>query len=114
MAKWVYLFSEGNASMRELLGGKGANLAEMTGLGLPVPQGFTITTEACTQYYEDGREIFALYSALNCPASSFKSSAVRSTSKVTPFFSFIASMSCSKYFLPTSITTSEYIWINLR
>ena len=53
MAKWVYLFSEGNASMRELLGGKGANLAEMTGLGLPVPQGFTITTEACTQYYED-------------------------------------------------------------
>ena len=57
MAKWVYLFSEGNASMRELLGGKGANLAEMTSLGLPVPQGFTITTEACTQYYEDGREI---------------------------------------------------------
>ncbi len=55
--KWVYLFSEGNADMRELLGGKGANLAEMTGLGLPVPQGFTITTEACTQYYEDGREI---------------------------------------------------------
>ena len=57
MAKWVYLFSEGNASMRELLGGKGANLAEMTNLGLPVPQGFTITTEACTQYYEDGRQI---------------------------------------------------------
>lgn len=55
--KWVYMFSEGNANMRELLGGKGANLAEMTGLGLPVPQGFTITTEACTQYYEDGREI---------------------------------------------------------
>ena len=55
--KWVYLFSEGDASMRELLGGKGANLAEMTKLGLPVPQGFTITTEACTQYYEDGRQI---------------------------------------------------------
>ena len=55
--KWVYLFSEGNGSMRELLGGKGANLAEMTNLGLPVPQGFTITTEACTQYYEDGRQI---------------------------------------------------------
>ena len=55
--KWVYLFSEGNADMRELLGGKGANLAEMTGLGLPVPQGFTISTEACTQYYEDGRKI---------------------------------------------------------
>ena len=55
--KYCYLFSEGNANMRELLGGKGANLAEMTGLGLPVPQGFTITTEACTQYYEDGREI---------------------------------------------------------
>ncbi len=57
MAKWVYLFSEGNATMRNLLGGKGANLAEMTNLGLPVPQGFTITTEACTQYYEDGRQI---------------------------------------------------------
>ena len=57
MAKWVYLFSEGNAQMRNLLGGKGANLAEMTSLGLPVPQGFTITTEACTQYYEDGQEI---------------------------------------------------------
>ncbi len=55
--KYVYLFSEGNASMRELLGGKGANLAEMTGLGLPVPQGFTISTEACTQYYEDGKKI---------------------------------------------------------
>ncbi len=55
--KYVYLFSEGNSSMRELLGGKGANLAEMTNLGLPVPQGFTITTEACTQYYEDGRKI---------------------------------------------------------
>ncbi len=57
MAKWVYLFKEGDASMRNLLGGKGANLAEMTNIGLPVPQGFTITTEACTQYYEDGREI---------------------------------------------------------
>ncbi len=57
MKKWVYLFTEGNANMRELLGGKGANLAEMTNLGLPVPQGFTITTEACTQYYEDGRQV---------------------------------------------------------
>ena len=55
--KYVYLFSEGNAKMRELLGGKGANLAEMTNIGLPVPQGFTISTEACTQYYEDGRRI---------------------------------------------------------
>ena len=55
--KWVYMFTEGNATMRNLLGGKGANLAEMTGLGLPVPQGFTVTTEACTQYYEDGRQI---------------------------------------------------------
>ena len=55
--KYVYLFTEGNADMRNLLGGKGANLAEMTNIGLPVPQGFTITTEACTQYYEDGREI---------------------------------------------------------
>ncbi|MGN0466437.1 MAG: pyruvate, phosphate dikinase [Lachnospiraceae bacterium] len=57
MAKWVYLFTEGDATMRNLLGGKGANLAEMTNLGLPVPQGFTITTEACTQYYEDGKVI---------------------------------------------------------
>ncbi len=55
--KYCYLFSEGNASMRETLGGKGANLAEMTGMGIPVPQGFTISTEACTQYYEDGRKI---------------------------------------------------------
>ena len=57
MAKWVYMFSEGDMTMRNLLGGKGANLAEMTSIGLPVPQGFTITTEACTQYYEDGRKI---------------------------------------------------------
>src|SRR5574344_759670 len=57
MKKYVYLFTEGNANMRELLGGKGANLAEMTNIGLPVPQGFTITTEACTQYYEDGQRI---------------------------------------------------------
>ncbi len=57
MKKWVYLFSEGSADMRNLLGGKGANLAEMTNIGMPVPQGFTITTEACTQYYEDGKQI---------------------------------------------------------
>ena len=57
MTKFVYEFSEGDASMRNLLGGKGANLAEMTGLGMPVPQGFTITTEACTQYYVDGEVI---------------------------------------------------------
>ena len=57
--KYCYLFTEGNANMRELLGGKGANLAEMTNIGLPVPQGFTISTEACTQYYEDGRQINA-------------------------------------------------------
>ena len=55
--KYVYLFTEGNANMRELLGGKGANLAEMTNIGLPVPKGFTVSTEACTQYYEDGRQI---------------------------------------------------------
>ncbi len=55
--KYVYLFREGDASMRELLGGKGANLAEMTKIGLPVPQGFTVSTEACTKYYEDGRKI---------------------------------------------------------
>jgi len=72
MAKYVYLFSEGNASMRDLLGGKGANLAEMTGLGLPVPRGFTVTTEACTRFYQDGKviakeiedEIFATLSKL--------------------------------------------------
>ncbi len=57
MAKWVYLFKEGDASMRNLLGGKGANLAEMTNLGLPIPQGFTVTTEACTDYYENGKQI---------------------------------------------------------
>ena len=57
MAKYVYMFNEGNASMRNLLGGKGANLAEMTGLGLPVPRGFTVSTEACTRYYEDGKTI---------------------------------------------------------
>ena len=57
MAKYVYLFSEGNATMKNLLGGKGANLAEMTGLGLPVPRGFTVTTEACTRYYDDGKTI---------------------------------------------------------
>ncbi len=57
MAKWVYSFTEGNAGMRSLLGGKGANLAEMTNLGLPIPQGFTVTTEACTDYYRNGRQI---------------------------------------------------------
>ena len=57
MAKWVYLFKEGNAAMRNLLGGKGANLAEMTNLGLPIPQGFTVTTEACTNYYDNGKKI---------------------------------------------------------
>ena len=57
--KYVYLFSEGNGSMKELLGGKGANLAEMSNLGMPVPQGFTVSTEACTQYYNDGRAINA-------------------------------------------------------
>lgn len=57
MTKWVYMFSEGEAGMRNLLGGKGANLAEMTRLGLPVPQGFTITTEACTRYYADDCQI---------------------------------------------------------
>ncbi|MDD2268432.1 MAG: PEP/pyruvate-binding domain-containing protein, partial [Eubacteriales bacterium] len=55
--KFVYLFSEGNGSMKELLGGKGANLAEMTNLGMPVPQGFTVTTEACVKYYEDGEKL---------------------------------------------------------
>ena len=59
MTKYVYLFKEGNASMRNLLGGKGANLAEMTKIGLPVPQGFTVTTEACTRYYEDGKPCIA-------------------------------------------------------
>lgn len=59
MPKYVYLFKEGNAGMRNLLGGKGANLAEMSSLGLPVPQGFTVSTEACTRYYEDGEKIAA-------------------------------------------------------
>ena len=57
MTKFVYKFAEGKADMRELLGGKGANLAEMTNIGLPVPQGFTVTTEACIKYYDDGRKI---------------------------------------------------------
>ena len=55
--KYVYLFKEGNAEMREILGGKGANLAEMTNLGLPIPQGFTVSTEACNKYYDDGKQI---------------------------------------------------------
>ena len=79
MTKYVYLFKEGNASMRNLLGGKGANLAEMTKIGLPVPQGFTVTTEACTRYYEDGKVIGEdiveqIYAALRKP----KRSAARS------------------------------------
>ena len=57
MTKYVYAFKEGNADMRNLLGGKGANLAEMTNLGLPIPQGFTVTTEACTDYYNNGKQI---------------------------------------------------------
>ena len=57
MKKWVYLFKDGNAGMKNLLGGKGSNLAEMTNLGLPIPQGFTVTTEACTNYYEKGQQI---------------------------------------------------------
>ena len=57
MSKFVYMFSEGNKDMRELLGGKGANLAEMTNLGMPIPQGFTVSTEACTDYYNSNKEI---------------------------------------------------------
>ena len=57
MKKQVYLFKEGNAGMKNLLGGKGSNLAEMTGLGLPIPQGFTVTTEACTDYYDQGKKV---------------------------------------------------------
>ena len=64
MTKYVYLFSEGNKEMRNLLGGKGANLAEMTKIGLPVPQGFTVTTEACTKYYEDGKKLCGIPSEL--------------------------------------------------
>ena len=63
--KYVYMFAEGNASMRELLGGKGANLAEMSSLGLPVPFGFTISTEACTAYYDDGKSKYAWYDGYN-------------------------------------------------
>ena len=61
--KYVYLFKEGNADMRELLGGKGANLAEMTNLGLPIPQGFTVSTEACTEYYNDGKKSMMKFKA---------------------------------------------------
>ena len=68
MVKWVYMFTEGNADMRNLLGGKGANLAEMTNLGLPVPQGFTVTTEACTQYYEDGRQTVSYTHLVQVPS----------------------------------------------
>ena len=64
MAKWVYLFKEGNADMRNLLGGKGANLAEMTNLGMPIPQGFTVTTEACTDYYKNGKRFRERNSAI--------------------------------------------------
>ena len=91
--KYCYLFTEGNATMRELLGGKGANLAEMTNIGLPVPQGFTITTEACTQYYEDGQyqsiadimaEIMRSTSA-RWKESQVRSSAIRKTHFLFPF-----------------------------
>ena len=163
--KYVYLFSEGNANMRELLGGKGANLAEMTNIGLPVPQGFTITTEACTQYYEDGRQISdeimnqimeyvgkmeeingKKFGDLNNPMLVSVRSGARASMpgmmdtilnlglnddvvaamiKGNPdpkferfvydsYRSFIWSMSSSKYFLPTSITTSENIWMKRR
>lgn len=83
--KYVYLFSEGNENMRELLGGKGANLAEMVRLGMPVPQGFTVSTEACTRYYEDGKKIGAdieeqIYAALaNVEEINGKNSATRRT-----------------------------------
>ena len=83
--KYVYLFSEGNGSMRELLGGKGANLAEMTVLGMPVPQGFTVSTEACTRYYEDGKKIAPeieeeIYANLpRWKRSTARSSAIRKT-----------------------------------
>ena len=77
--KWVYLFTEGNADMRELLGGKGANLAEMTNLGLPVPQGFTITTEACTKYYDDGRLMMRSWGRLWITSVRWKKSTVRNS-----------------------------------
>ena len=71
MHKYVYLFKEGNASMRNLLGGKGAGLAEMTNIGVPIPQGFTITTEACTLYYDSGKSFDAWYDGYN-PKFRFK------------------------------------------
>ena len=89
--KWVYMFSEGDMTMRNLLGGKGANLAEMTSIGLPVPQGFTITTEACTQYYEDGRKINdeimaqAMKALRRWKKSTARSSAIRRTRCWFPF-----------------------------
>lgn len=83
--KYVYLFSEGNENMRELLGGKGANLAEMVRLGMPVPQGFTVSTEACTRYYEDGKRLAPILKSrftrrlLTSKKSTVKNSATRRT-----------------------------------
>ena len=87
--KYCYLFTEGNATMRELLGGKGANLAEMTNIGLPVPQGFTITTEACTQYYEDGRTINPDIMAEISTSARWKKSQVRSSAIRKTHFLFL-------------------------
>ena len=87
--KYVYLFSEGNATMRNLLGGKGANLAEMTGLGMPVPQGFTITTEACTQYYADGEKINdEIMDQIYDTSASWKESPARSSATLKTRCSF--------------------------
>ena len=123
--KYVYQFSEGNAKMRELLGGKGANLAEMTNIGLPVPQGFTITTEACTKYYEDGRQIndeimaeimenIAKMEEINGKKFGDLTNPMLVSVRSGARASFIWSMRVSKYFLPTSMTTSENIWMNRR
>ena len=154
--KYVYLFKEGDASMRNTLGGKGANLAEMTKIGLPVPQGFTISTEACTKYYEDGRqinpdiqaEIMEYVEKLegitgkkfgdkeNPLLVSVRSGArasmpgmmdtilnlglndevvnVMATKSGNPRWAWDCYRRFSKYFLPTSMTTSEYIWMKRR
>ena len=92
MHKYVYLFSEGNESMRALLGGKGANLAEMTNLGMPVPKGFTITTEACTRYYDDGEEI-----------------APEILSEVDEYVAKIENMMGKKFGTSTILCSSQYV-----
>jgi len=104
--KYVYLFSEGNAKMREILGGKGANLAEMTNLHLPVPQGFTISTEACTQYYEDGKKINKeIYAWINIPGTVIDYPILRSAADNAYYLNHTAEGKSSAY---GAIYTEDY------